>query len=270
MTTSVIISTFNHPQWLRKVLVGYENQSVKDFELIIADDGSSDTTKNVIDEFQKKSHLNIIHVYQEDKGFRKCRILNKSLLIASGGYIILSDGDCIPREDFISVHLSERRKKSYLSGSYCKLPLETSQYITDDIIASQKCFRLSWLNKHGFPLNKIYLKLFKNAMYEKIMNFLTPAACNLKGANASFWKEDAMTINGFNEDMAWGGEDREFGIRLKNSGVQAKHVRYNAVCLHLYHDRPYRDDAIVQKNKDIRISSKENKVSYTDNGIDKL
>lgn len=270
MSTSVIISTFNQPQWLRKVLIGYENQSIKDFELIIADDGSDEKTKVLIDEFKKKSLLDIVHIYQEDKGFRKCRILNKAIVAAKGDYIILSDGDCIPRADFVSVHLSERKTKHYLSGGYCKLPLETSNYITADVIASQQCFRLSWLNQHGFPFNKVYFKLLNNDIYAKIMNTLTPTACNLKGSNASFWKKDAIAINGFNEDMAWGSEDREFGIRLKNNGVNSKHVRYNAICLHLYHDRPYRDDAVVKKNKNIRILAEKNKIIYTENGIDKL
>jgi glycosyltransferase involved in cell wall biosynthesis len=250
--------------------MGYECQQAKDFELIIADDGSRSDTKDVIDAFISRSPMNIRHIYQEDKGFRKCRVLNKALSQSKGDYIIVSDGDCIPRADFVATHLLQRNQGQYLSGGYCKLLLETSRKISDELIANQQCFSLSWLKDNGFGINKTYLKLFQNSTYAKVMNFLTPAACNLKGANASFWKKDAITINGFNEDMAWGGEDREFGIRLQNIGIKAKHVRYNAVCLHLYHGRPYKDDAVVQKNKAIRIASEKNKVIYTQNGIDKL
>lgn len=267
MSISILVSTYNHPQWLHKVLVGYQQQSYKDFEILIADDGSTNDTKEVVDYFKENSELDIQHLYQEDSGFRKCKILNEAITQAKYDYILISDGDCVPHKQFVAVHKQQQKKGYFLSGSYCKLPLLTSRAITDETIASGQCFDIAWLKRNEFKTSKAHLKLIQNPKYQKLMNLLTPATCNLKGANSSFWKSDALKINGFNEDMAWGGEDREFGVRLKNIGVKPKHVRYNAICLHLYHDRPYKCKDTVSNNKKIRIESEKNHLVYTHNGI---
>ena len=98
-SVSIIISTYNQPEWLQKVLWGYEQQTQTDFEIIIADDGSTEETKMLIESFQKKSSFSILHVWQEDHGFQKTKILNKAIVASKGEYLILTDGDCIPRKD---------------------------------------------------------------------------------------------------------------------------------------------------------------------------
>ncbi|NND80648.1 MAG: glycosyltransferase, partial [Maribacter sp.] len=102
-TVSVIISTYNKPKWLEKVLWGFNCQTYKDFEVIIADDGSGPETKELIDMMRGKVGYRIDHVWQEDEGFQKCRILNLAILACTTDYIIMTDGDCIPREDFVQV-----------------------------------------------------------------------------------------------------------------------------------------------------------------------
>jgi len=67
--------------------------------------------------------------------------------------------------------------------------------------------------------------------------------------------------------MAWGGGDRELGVRLKNSGVRPKHVRYNAICVHLDHGRPYKDPEKVAWNKKLRKRVEREKIKFTDHGI---
>ena len=101
---SVIISTYNAEAWLEKVLWGYNCQTFKDFEIVIADDGSRPKTKELIDDFIENTKLNIVHVWQEDDGFQKSRILNKAIVACKSEYIVMSDGDCIPRADFLEVH----------------------------------------------------------------------------------------------------------------------------------------------------------------------
>lgn len=92
---SIIVSTYNAEEWLKKVLWGFEQQIFKDFEVVIADDGSKEPTKILLEEMAKKVHYPIVHVWQEDDGFQKSRILNKAVTACSADYIIMTDGDCI-------------------------------------------------------------------------------------------------------------------------------------------------------------------------------
>ena len=98
---SIIISTYNSPDWLANVLYGYNTQTYRNFEVIIADDGSDERTKNCINKIRNEVFYPINHVWHEDNGFQKTIILNKSILATTSEYIIMTDGDCIPREDFI-------------------------------------------------------------------------------------------------------------------------------------------------------------------------
>jgi len=270
MNVSVILSTYNSPAWLQKVLWGYSCQLYKDFELIIADDGSTNETAQLIDKIRVETNMTIRHVWQSDKGFRKCRILNKAILNVKTDYVIFSDGDCIPRNDFVQTHVLRASPKRYLSGSYFKLPMETSKAIGRDEIETGRCFTLKWLFEHGLKKNSRILKISAGPRLAQFLNFITPTRCNLKGSNASAWLSDILAVNGFDERMPWGGEDREFGVRLINSGVKPRHVRYDAICLHLDHSRGYVDPVQVKKNKALRIDNQRNKVVRTEFGVEQL
>lgn len=270
MKLSVILSTYNSPKWLEKVLWGYSCQDHRDFELIIADDGSTGETADLIRSMRDATGLSIRHVRQEDRGFRKCRILNKAILHVKSDYVVFSDGDCIPRNDFLTVHNKNAEPGYFLSGSYYKLPMSTSEAITREDILSGCCFDLKWLRAHGLPRLRKSLKLRASPAWAAILNRLTPTRCNLKGSNASAWLKDILSVNGFDERMPWGGEDREFGVRLLNSGVKARHVRYNAICIHLDHARGYVDPAQVAANRTLRIANEKSKVTTTNYGIRQL
>ena len=101
---SVIVSTFNSELWLHKVLIGFNNQTYKDFELIVADDGSNHKTRDLIEKIKHNVFYKLTHVWQPDHGFQKTIILNKALLKSNGNYIVFTDGDCIPRSDFLETH----------------------------------------------------------------------------------------------------------------------------------------------------------------------
>jgi glycosyltransferase involved in cell wall biosynthesis len=270
MKLSVIMTTYNSPLWLEKVLWGYSVQDHKDFELIIGDDGSTDETREVIDRLRKETGMTIKHVWQEDKGFRKCRILNKSILQVESEYVVFTDGDCIPRKDFLSVHAREAEPETYLSGGYHKLPMSTSETITREDIVSGRCFDLKWLKAHGLKSSYKNSKLTAGPLRARIFNALTPTACNFKGSNGSAWLKDILAVNGFDERMPWGGLDREFGVRLINYGIKPKHVRYNAIVIHLDHKRGYKDPELVAANKALRVSSENNKTKVTPCGIKQL
>lgn len=268
MKLSVIISTYNSPEWLEKVLWGYSIQSHSDFEIIIADDGSKDETRQLVDRMRQETGLAIKHVWQEDKGFRKCRILNMATLESTTEYLVFTDGDCIPRRDFLEVHATEAEPERFLSGGYHKLPMDASKAIGKDDIISGRCFQLGWLKAHGLKPGYKNSKLTANRWQARLFNTLTPTRCRFKGSNGSAWKKDVLAVNGFDETMAYGGEDREFGVRLTNLGVKPKHVRYNAIVVHLDHGRGYVDPETVRANKQHRIKTEKEGIIRTHNGIE--
>ena len=264
---SVIISTYNSPKWLKKVFLGYNTQTYRNFELIIADDGSSQETFDLIEAMKEEVFYSINHVWHEDIGFRKTIILNKALLVSTTDYIIMSDGDCIPREDFIEKHVFFREEGYFLSGGYHKIPLAASKKINKEDIYSGECFNVSWLKKNemgfSFKNSKLKIKGFMNYL----LNKFTPTTTSWNGHNASGWKKDMIEINGFDERMQYGGEDREFGERLLNNGIQSKQIRYSAICLHLDHPRGYVKPEMLEKNAQIRQKTNKSKSKWTDFGI---
>ncbi|MFD2908046.1 glycosyltransferase family 2 protein [Flavobacterium ardleyense] len=267
MKLSILITTFNSEEWLKKVLVGYSLQTVQDFELVIADDGSSEKTKQVVDSFKDKFKHPVLHVWHEDDGFQKCKILNKAIIQANAPYLLFTDGDCIPRKDFVAQHLKHKEKGYFLSGGYFKLPMETSIKITPETIDNEQCFNISWLIKNGVGKSFKLSKLIKMPFIATLMNWLTPTKKTFNGHNTSCFKSDLLAINGFNEAMQYGGLDREVGERLFNYGVLAKQVRYAAVCLHLDHKRGYASPEIWKKNNAIRGYNRKNNITYIENGI---
>ncbi|MCK5771578.1 glycosyltransferase family 2 protein [Algiphilus sp.] len=270
MRLTVIVTTYNSPAWLEKVLWGYSAQDHGDFEIIVGDDGSTDETGALLTRMRAETGMDIRHVWQRDDGFRKCRILNKAILHARSEYLVFTDGDCIPRRDFLAEHVRHAAPGHFLSGSYCKLPMATSEAITRDDILAGRCFDIDWLRAHGLPRNRKNLKLAAPPSRAGLLNRLTTARCNFKGSNGSVWLADAMKVNGFDERMAWGGLDREFGVRLRNAGVKPRHVRYNAICVHLDHSRGYRDEAMVRANKQWRVDVARSGRIETDRGIRQL
>jgi glycosyltransferase involved in cell wall biosynthesis len=116
MKLSVIITTYNSPAWLQKVMWGYQTQTFKDFEMVIADDGSTNDTRQLIDNMRTEVFYPVQHIWHPDEGFRKCAILNRAILASQTDYLLFSDGDCVPRNDFTEVHMTKRKKGiSYLA-----------------------------------------------------------------------------------------------------------------------------------------------------------
>lgn len=268
MKVSVIFSTYNAPEWLEKVLWGFFNQTVSDFEIVIADDGSGEETRVLIERLQAVSPVPVRHVWQADDGFQKCRILNKAIVAAEGEYLIFTDGDCIPRADFIEQHLRYASFDAYLSGGYFKLPMSISHAITVDDIRTQRAFNAEWLEQLGLHKSYKNWKLTAHGFWSSLLNRISPAKPTWNGHNASCHKVHALAVNGFDERMQYGGEDCEFGDRLGNYGLKVKRVRYSAVCIHLDHSRSYVTDAMLAKNQKIRAHTLQEKVVRAPLGLD--
>lgn len=266
---SIIISTYNAVEWLRKTLAGYEVQTFKNFEIVIADDGSTEETKAAIEKLISDSKMRITHVWHEDKGFRKTIILNKALLACKGDYIIVSDGDCIPRKNFVEVHNTLKEKGYFLSGGYFKLPMDISKKISFEDIYNQHCFNIEWLKRNGLKSSIKNIKLTSKGIKSFFLNKLTPTNASWNGHNSSGWKQDILDLNGFDERMQYGGEDRELGERLMNAGIKPKQIRYSAICVHLDHTRGYVNRVALDINREIRKDTNRNRSVRTRFGIEK-
>lgn len=266
---SVIVSTYNAEEWLKKVLWGFNQQTFKNFEIVIADDGSRDATKQLLEEVAKEVDYPLVHVWQEDEGFQKSRILNKAVKSCKASYIIMTDGDCIPREDFVQVHYINKEKGFFISGGYYMLPMNISKLITLEDIEKQRCFNINWLKEKGIPQTFKNNKLTANGVISKMLNWITPTNASWNGHNSSGWKKDILNVNGFDERMQYGGQDRELGERLFNFGIKSKQLRYSAVCVHLDHKRGYKTPESIAKNLGIRKKTKYEKRVWTHYGITK-
>ena len=266
---SVIVSTYNSEDWLQKVLWGFNCQIFKSFEVVIADDGSGPKTKELIDSMRGEVFYDIIHVWQEDDGFQKSRILNKAVEACSAEYVIMTDGDCIPREDFVEVHYINKERGYFISGGYYMLPMNISKMITEEDIQKQRCFNINWLKDKGIPKTFKNNKLTASGFISKLLNTFTPTNASWNGHNSSGWKKDILNVNGFDERMQYGGQDRELGERLFNFGIKSKQLRYSAVCVHLDHKRGYKTPESIAKNQEIRRKTRNQKSVWTHYGITK-
>jgi glycosyltransferase involved in cell wall biosynthesis len=252
MKQSVVISTYNQPDWLAKTLHGYLYQTFTDFEVIIADDGSDDRTRSVIEEFKNTAKFPIKHLWHADEGYRRQTILNIALLEAEHDYILMTDGDCIPRPDFLEVHARYARRGHFLSGGYCKLPMDLSLYLTAADIQSGRAFSRAYLRQHGLREFSPSFKIGLPVSLGPLMDRIIPTKPTWNNCNASGWKDDLIAVNGFNEDMQYGGADRELGERLANRGITGLQVRHQAIVLHLDHKRGYKTPETMKKNQAIR------------------
>ncbi len=266
---SIIISTYNHPKWLEKVLWSYECQTETDFEIVIADDGSDKETKLLIDAFRLKIGKHIEHVWHEDNGFQKTIILNKAVQASKSDYLIFTDGDCVARKDFVETHMKHREVGFFLSAGYFKLPMNISELISEEDIKNQHCFDINWLKINGLTSSFKNNKITSGSLKSKILNLLTLTGATWNGHNASGWKKDLLAVNGFDERMQYGGEDRELGERMFNIGIRSKQIRYSAICVHLDHARGYVKPEMIAANLKIREATKNDKKVWTDFGVEK-
>ena len=252
MDTSVIVSTYNQPAWLEKVLQGYVRQDRQDFELIIADDGSREETRDLIAAFARESPFPLRHIWHQDQGYRRSVILNAAILASRGDYLVFSDGDCIPRRDFVSTHITLRKEGTFLSGGSVYLSMEVSKAISLEDVRSGRFAEADWLTGLGERLGRHRLRLVPRGLRADILDRLTTTRPTWNLNNASTWRDPIFAVNGMEMEMQYGGADRALGSRLENLGLEGKRARFRAVLLHLDHSRPYKTKESIRRNKAIR------------------
>lgn len=260
-TTSLIIATYNWAAALELVLMSVQKQVLLPNEVIIADDGSTEETKLLIQKFQSNFPVPLIHVWHKDDGFRLSAIRNKAIIKASFDYIIQIDGDVILHKHFIKGHIKMARKNVFLRGSRVLLSDSFSKKILQN-----KIIRFSWYN-FGVSnrMNSLYLpfltKLFKSSTSDSLK-----VATSARGCNMSFWKADLIKVNGYNEVMTgWGREDSEISVRLINVGINRQIIKFDAIQYHIYH--PFHSKEEVNKNHQVLENVIQKKIVYCQEGL---
>lgn len=230
MTVTLIITTYKWVSALELVLKSLLKQSRYPDQVIIAEDAQDIETAEVIEKYNKKNTLSLLHINHPDDGFRRSAILNKAIKAATSEYIIQLDGDCIMHKHFVRDHFLHAAENHMLSGY--------RNHIREN--ATKKLCKS--LNLMGFfesiTYSKVNLKYFLSIPWlsKKLNTYEYKSAERVYGCNISYWKKDIVMVNGYDEKfIGWGPEDNEMVQRLINNGIVRKNLRYAAVQFHLYH-----------------------------------
>lgn len=240
---SLIVSTYNRPDALSLVLAGCGRQTDPRFEVIVADDGSTDATRGVVEEMSANLRVPVEHVWHADEGFRLAAIRNKGIKRARGEYLIFLDGDCVPQPDFVARHRQLAQRGAMVTGSRILLgPELTAAAIGTrfDVAGASVAF---WVRQRlRGQANKVLPLFVKLPDFpgRRVDGFKWRG---IKGCNLAAWSADVATVNGFDESFTgWGHEDADFVARLHNAGVARKKGFMATEVLHLWHREQARDN----------------------------
>ncbi|WP_040786145.1 glycosyltransferase family 2 protein [Massilia niastensis] len=240
-TISVVITTYNRPDALAAVVEACFLQDDKNFEIIIADDGSTANTRECIDRLRERSPVPLKHVWQPDDGFRAAMARNRGTLAATGDYIIFLDGDCIPQRDFIARHRALARPGFLVSGSRILLSPELTRKVLDEHIdlPAMGVFDKLRYRLRG-DLNKVLQLLLHWPDLGRVRRKFSWR--RIKSCNLAVWRADLEKVNGFDESfLGWGHEDSDLVVRLFHAGVLRKDGAFATEVLHLWHREAQRD-----------------------------
>lgn len=264
---SLIITTYNQKDRLALVLDSVRDLAVLPSEVLIADDGSAQDTKELIKSYASTFPVPLIHIWQEDKGFRASASRNNAIREAKGEYIILIDGDMILEPHFVLDHLESARKGVFLQGSRTILDSNDSKDLLDsNNNAYKKAFNLG-----GFKARR--LQFLKNLIYKtsRLDSRIFKKKTLIKGirsCNISFFKSDCEAINGFNEEfVGWGREDSEFVARFLFNGGEFRRLKFAGIAYHIWHPENARD--MLESNHQIYLDTLKNKSTRCQKGLNK-
>lgn len=244
-SVSLIASTYNWPAALNLCLLSIKQQTVLPDEVIIADDGSKDDTRELIEKYQADFPVPLIHVWQPDDGFQLARIRNKGLAKARFDYIIQIDGDLILHKNFVEDHIRFSQPGSFVSGSRVMMDPVLSQKLLETGSIEVSVFDKGIKNTTNGLRIPLLTKLMQKYKQDNIYY--------LRGCNMAFWKADLLAVNGYNEGFAgWGREDNEVAARLVNRGLKKRIIKFGGIVFHIYHLEKSRagleiNDALLQR-----------------------
>jgi glycosyltransferase involved in cell wall biosynthesis len=262
MQCSLIIATYNWPEALFLCLESVMQQVVLPNEIVVADDGSTDETKMVIEKFQQRSAVPIVHVWHPDEGFKLAQIRNKAFATAKCAYLIQIDGDLVLHKHFIADHLFLAKAHCFVSGSRVLLSEATTKALINN--------KSIEINTHTLGNNKNFFNGFRNRLVSRFLaSRYKQKGSNkyyVKGCNMAFWKKDLQLVNGYNENFTgWGREDSELAIRLINAGIKKRFLKMGGVSFHLYHKEASRE--MEEKNVQLMKDAVTNKATWAPNGL---
>jgi glycosyltransferase involved in cell wall biosynthesis len=244
MDISLIITTYNWKEALHLSLASVLAQTLLPLEIVVADDGSRSDTAEMVRSVAAAAPVPIIHSWQQDKGFRLARSRNRAIAKARGEYVLLIDGDILLHPRFIEDHQAFARPGYFVQGTRVLLGKKLSARIL-----RSGCLELPVLG-WGVQNKKNCLR---SPLLARLFSFTSRRLPGIKTCNFAFWRQDALAINGFNEEfVGWGREDSEFTARLLNLGLRRQNLKFFALGYHLYHPMNTRDrlpinDAILKQ-----------------------
>ncbi|QEY23433.1 glycosyltransferase family 2 protein [Neisseria animalis] len=260
LSTALVITTYNRPDALEKVLQSALAQTRLPDEIIIADDGSGEETAEVVRRFRQVSPVPVKHAWRPDDGFRAAEARNRAIAMAQSDYIVLIDGDMLLEPHFIADHIDRAHKGRLIQGSRVLL----TETRTREILSENGLPKLSaWSKGIGKRISAVRCRFLSSYAGSR-------GSCQHKGiktCNMGFFREDALAVNGFdNEFVGWGREDSEFVARCYHNGMKRHNLKFAGVAYHLYHHEAERD--ALPKN-DVRLQTTlSNRTVRCENGID--
>jgi len=234
-SVSVVITTYNRSEALVQVLRGLALQDDRDFEIVVADDGSTAAHQQRIRAAASELGLRVTHVWHPDIGFTAARIRNRGVAAATGAYIILLDGDCVPETDFISQHRLLLEPGCFVNGSRVMLNEALARAAMDGSVLIVGRSPWFWLRQRlrGAAGKLTGLIRLGNGVGRKLQGF---AWKGIRSCNMAVWRKDYLAVNGFDESfVGWGHEDADFVLRLHNAGIQRKNGFCATEVYHLWH-----------------------------------
>jgi glycosyltransferase involved in cell wall biosynthesis len=233
--TSIIVTTYNRPDALRRVLLDLDRQGSDTFEVVVADDGSTHETADMIADLRGRVGYRLKHAWQEDEGFRAARVRNLAVLQSEGDYLVFLDGDCIPLEGFVEGHRWLAERGWWVRGTRVGLRPEFTERVLREGLSVTDWGLARWVvaSLRGDAGGPVPLARFRTQAFRKRRprRWQGARTCNL-----AMWRDDFMRVDGFDESYTgWGREDSDFVVRLINAGVYRKEGRHAVPVLHLWH-----------------------------------
>jgi glycosyltransferase involved in cell wall biosynthesis len=255
---SLIIAVYNKPEILRLVLAACNRQSLPDFEVIIADDGSGPGIRALLEEAQRQYPFPIQHLWHEDQGWRKNTMLNNAIRSSQTEYLVFIDGDCIPARDFMLDHWNEREPRKALMGRRVETSRRWSDALTLERVESGAYEHLGWEEiKDGLKGSSLRVEDGVRIRSAFLRTVLLRNVRGMLGSNFSVAREHLVAINGFDElyDGPGCGEDSDVQYRLSLIGVTGKSMRNLAIQYHVHHTPTKGSDACWDRFEMVKTSA---------------
>jgi len=268
MLISLIVTTYNRPDALEAVIEGCFTQTDKNFEILIADDGSTDKTRACVARLKARSPVPLRHVWQPDAGFRLALARNRAIAAAGGQYLVILDGDCVPQANFIAQHRKLARPGFMVTGSRILLGKKFTQRVLAEKLPLQSLTLVDKLRlRTAGDVNKLLQLLVTLPDVGRERRRFSWR--RIKGCNMAFWRSGLDLVNGFDASfLGWGHEDSDIVVRLFNAGVMRKDGAFATEVFHLWHNEAQRDQA--SSNRKVVLERAANHTTQAAQGLKDL